>query len=300
MSDNTRRPVIFGEVLFDRFPDGSEVAGGAPFNVAWHLAAFGAAPLFISRVGQDDLGDRIRALMADWNMDLAGLQVDPDHPTGTVEVVIENGEPRYDIVAERAWDHIDAQTVPALPGSGLLYHGSLAVRSPRSAATLATLRQQLPRASLLDVNLRDPWWQSDAVLELVRQADWVKLNGDELQRLLPDQRDGDGDAAAARRLMATYGPSLVIVTHGAAGAIAWQGDGPPLQTVPTGITKVVDTVGAGDAFASVLLLGRLRGWPLPLTLDRAQTFAARLVTLRGATIHDRSFYQPFIDEWELA
>ncbi|MBA1332725.1 carbohydrate kinase, partial [Candidatus Endoriftia persephone str. Guaymas] len=49
-------PIIFGEVLFDCFEDGSRVLGGAPFNVAWHLQALGAAPLFISRVGDDSLG----------------------------------------------------------------------------------------------------------------------------------------------------------------------------------------------------------------------------------------------------
>ena len=57
MSDKIAyRPLIFGEVLFDRFPDGSIVLGGAPFNIAWHLQAFKQSPLFISRVGDDPLG----------------------------------------------------------------------------------------------------------------------------------------------------------------------------------------------------------------------------------------------------
>ena len=47
------RPLIVGEVLFDVFPDGSRVLGGAPFNVAWNLCALGADPLLISRVGTD-------------------------------------------------------------------------------------------------------------------------------------------------------------------------------------------------------------------------------------------------------
>ena len=49
----TTRLCVFGEVLFDHFPDGRRVLGGAPFNVAWHLQAFGEAPRFISRVGAD-------------------------------------------------------------------------------------------------------------------------------------------------------------------------------------------------------------------------------------------------------
>ncbi|MCK9397903.1 MAG: PfkB family carbohydrate kinase, partial [Methylobacter sp.] len=71
MSNN--RITIFGEVLFDHFPDDSCVLGGAPFNVAWHLQAFGREPFFISRVGQDRLGDSIRSAMRSWDMDLSGL-----------------------------------------------------------------------------------------------------------------------------------------------------------------------------------------------------------------------------------
>ena len=56
-------PVLFGEVLFDTYPDGNRVLGGAPFNVASHLQAFGARPLFVSRVGEDPNGDEVRGRM---------------------------------------------------------------------------------------------------------------------------------------------------------------------------------------------------------------------------------------------
>ena len=62
----TKRPWIFGEVLFDCFPDGSRVLGGAPFNVAWHLQALGLEPLFLSRVGRDAAGREIRTAMGEW------------------------------------------------------------------------------------------------------------------------------------------------------------------------------------------------------------------------------------------
>ena len=52
----SERPCIFGEVLFDHFPDGRRVLGGAPFNVAWHLRAFGEVPLLVSRIGHDPDG----------------------------------------------------------------------------------------------------------------------------------------------------------------------------------------------------------------------------------------------------
>ena len=69
-------PLIFGEVLFDCFPDGSEVPGGAPFNVAWNLQAFHQQPYFISRVGNDRQGDQIRSLMRSWSMHSDFLQLD--------------------------------------------------------------------------------------------------------------------------------------------------------------------------------------------------------------------------------
>jgi fructokinase len=62
---------------------------------------------------------------------------------------------------------------------------------------------------------------------------------------------------------------------------------------------VVDTVGAGDAFASVLLLGINQDWPLQQAMERAQAFASALVGQRGATVQDTHFYQAFVDSWAL-
>jgi fructokinase len=60
---------------------------------------------------------------------------------------------------------------------------------------------------------------------------------------------------------------------------------------------VVDTVGAGDGFASVILLGLSRQWPLALILDHAGDFATALVSQRGATIKDPAVYQQFLKAW---
>ena len=102
------RPCIFGEVLFDHFPDGTRVLGGAPFNVAWHLQAFGRRPRFISRVGRDPEGEAVREAMRTWGMDTTGLQTDPRQPTGRVSVLFDDGEPSYDIVHPCAYDAIEA------------------------------------------------------------------------------------------------------------------------------------------------------------------------------------------------
>jgi len=291
-----RRPVIFGEVLYDRFPDGSTVLGGAPFNVAWHLQAFGVAPLFISRVGDDALGRRIRNTMHAWEMDTSGLQLDSAHPTGSVDISIEGSEPSFDIVDNQAYDFIDPATVPPLPDCVLLYHGSLAVRNAGSGQALQQLQQGRDLQRLVDVNLRPPWWQRETVLSLLQGARWVKLNEAELVLLVPE---ADALQEQMQYLQARCGAELVVVTRGAAGAMALTATGEEFRVTPQGQGEVIDTVGAGDAFTSVLLLGLLRDWSLPLMLERAQAFASAITGIRGATRNDPGFYQPFMDDWKL-
>ncbi len=369
-------PCFFGEILFDVFPDGREVLGGAPFNVAWHLQGFGLAPLLISRVGADAAGERIRAAMAAWGMRLDGLQTDPVHPTGRVIVSLRDGEPSFDIVTDSAWDFIAADELPDLTPA-ILYHGSLAVRHPVSAAALGALLARCgasnpsqppgpaagqprgpaagrPLAARLDgarprplrfvdVNLRPPWWQAEVVQGLLDGADWAKLNQDELawltpvptpaptsapdpaRRLAGPEHPGEpGDAirtgeagsapaalglaplgaterdiaSVAGAFRARHGLRGLVLTRGAAGALGLVANGEIAQVSPQP-APLVDAVGAGDAFAAVTLLGLLHHWPLSLTLDRAQTFASRIVQLRGATDPDPALYQDLRLAWGL-
>ncbi|MGB5832487.1 MAG: PfkB family carbohydrate kinase [Thiohalocapsa sp.] len=294
--DRSQPPVVFGEVLFDCFPDGSRVLGGAPFNVAAHLAAFCAAPVFVSRVGNDALGDRIAKAMTDRGMSRIGLQRDPAHDTGTVEVTLSGGEPTYEIVADRAYDNIDAGALPALSGGGLLYHGSLALRNGVSATALRTLREALDAQIFLDVNLRSPWWDEQQVLAMIDAATWAKLNADELELLAPA---GATLEERARLLLERHELELVIATQGSRGAFALSSDGGLCRVAPEAGVQVVDAVGAGDGFASVLILSLLRAWPLQQSLERAQSFASAMVGQRGATVEDPQFYAAFAKAWGL-
>ncbi|MEA3274819.1 MAG: carbohydrate kinase [Pseudomonadota bacterium] len=296
MTATNRNPIcIFGEVLFDIFPDGKHVLGGAPFNVAWHLQAFGQTPHFISGVGDDEEGERIRTAMRGWGMDGSGLQTDPEHPTGRVTVSLDAGEPSYDIVPHCAYDYVGLDP-DHHPSCGLLYHGSLALRNQVSARSLEQLKTNRPGSIFVDVNLRDPWWSRDQVMELVTDADWVKLNQDELRLLGGNGAELEEEA---RRFKDDNGLTGLILTLGAQGALGLVGDEAPVTVAPSSSLPVIDAVGAGDAFASVLILGVVNAWPLSDTMERAQAFASQIVQRRGATVDARIFYQPFIDAWDL-
>ena len=291
------RVCIFGEVLFDHFPDGRSVLGGAPFNVAWHLQAFGLAPHFISRVGDDAEGEAVRTAMRDWGMDASGLQTDTRRDTGRVSIRFDDGEPVYEIVDDCAYDAIDGDAAAASADGacGLLYHGSLALRNAASRAALARLRREHAGSVFVDVNLRAPWWRREAVIEWLSGASWVKLNRDELALLGPAAANPREQAEA---MLHAHGLDGLVVTLGAEGAELFTADGLQLRAAPRGGDAVVDTVGAGDALTSVMILGLRRGWPLALTLERAQDFASAIVGRRGATVADKAFYRAFIERWQ--
>jgi fructokinase len=289
------RLVIFGEVLFDCFPDGTRVLGGAPFNVAWHCQAFGLQPLFISRVGNDPLGQEVRSAMRNWGLDASGLQLDSAHATGIVDVSFNDGEPAYEIVENSAWDFIDHQATPQIDKHSVLYHGSLALRNSVAANSLAGLKQQCAKSIFIDVNLRPPWWDLSLMQNIMQSGQWIKLNVEELAFIVPQQADVE---SRVEFLLANTNVKLVVVTRGADGAIAATQD-ETCAVQPDAISHVVDTVGAGDAFSSVLLLGLYKAWPLQEILNRAQQFASAVVKQRGATTQDKTFYEPFIEAWQI-
>jgi fructokinase len=288
---------VFGEVLFDCFPDGARVLGGAPFNVAWHLQAFGDRPRFISRVGDDEAGREIAQAMSHWGMDCSNLQRDQSHPTGRVEVSISGGEPSYEIVADCAYDFIQISELSTPAAPGILYHGSLCLRNPCSAAALAALSTQPGMQIFLDVNLRSPWWQKQQLESLMRAASWVKLNQHELQLLTTSSGEWQEQMAA---LQERFELEQVILTRGDQGALVRTQNGEFHAVTPVASAALVDTVGAGDAFSAVYIHGLLHGWPIDKILQHAQHFAGRVIGLRGATTTAPEFYRKFLASLDAA
>ncbi len=122
----------------------------------------------------------------------------------------------------------------------------------------------------------------------MRSSAWIKLNQHELAELRPHETaDAVRDELQLRAL---------ILTKGAEGAQILA-PGTDLEIRPKANEQLVDTVGAGDAFTSVMLLGLLLDWPWSTTLERAQAFAGAITGIRGATVQDAAFYQAFRADW---
>jgi fructokinase len=277
-------------VLFDRFPDG-DILGGAPFNVAWHLQGYGASPLLVSRVGRDATGDRVLAAMRAWGLTTAAVARDPDAPTGLVMLTLTDEGHTFDILPDRAYDRIEADQLPEGAEASLIVHGTLALRTDGARDALRRLRDETDAPLFCDLNLRPPWDVPEAVAWSLENADWLKLNDEELARVTgrpcPD-RAACVEAAAA--VLDTSPCRTVYVTCGPDGALARTREGTVHAAAGRPPEAIVDTVGAGDAFTAVAILGLLRDWPLDETIERAVRFAASVCGQRGATSENRSLY----------
>jgi fructokinase len=275
------RIVSWGEVLWDLYPDEARL-GGAPANVAYHLARMGRPTALISRVGDDRAGRDARARLAAAGVDTGAVQVDRDgRPTGTVDVAIERGEARYTLQPDCAWEHIafDAAARAAVTGAAALCFGTLALRRGRAAlAALDAALDALPADALVacDPNLRGEADDPALAGWLLSRVDILKVN--------------EGELATLGRLLERAEPLaylvdcgiVVAVTRGARGCSIHRGGEvarhPGFPVAPGG-----DSVGCGDAFAAVLLDLLVAGAELDHIATAACRYAAFVASRRGAT-----------------
>lgn len=294
---------IFGEVLADVFPDRS-VLGGAPFNVARHLRAFGLNPVLISRLGNDGLRDQVLEVMTKSGMEVLGIQTDNNHQTGQVNVRMESNGHHFEILPLQAYDFIHptvARMTMLSVRPAMVYFGTLAQRHETSRSALKSVLRGSQAAKFLDINLRAPWYDQKILRKSLQNADIVKLNDEELVILSElFALQGKTENEQLLELLGQFDLKRAIVTCGAQGAWHMDRDGKKVEAgVAKPLAQIVDTVGAGDGFASVCILGALMDWPVSATLERAIEFAGAVCGIRGAVPDYDDFYEPFIQGWKL-
>lgn len=301
--------VVYGEALVDDFSS-EQVVGGAPFNVARHLAAFMAPNLMITRIGNDRAGHNVRAEFERFAMSEAGLQVDAMEETGRVLVERSARGHRFSILPNQAYDYIDtAEALAALEKvePGILYFGTLVQRNECSRATLTAVLDASRALRFLDLNLREGQVEERCVTRSLQAANIVKVNEEELQSLFqwyfqikPEDPPLSAEEvhASCQALLQMFSLDALIVTLGHRGSVYFGGDGRVLMNRDNPAPPfVIDTVGAGDAFAAIFLLGRMRGWELEQTLARANEFAGAICAIPGAVPRDLGFYDKWMTRW---
>lgn len=278
--------LCFGEILWDFLPTG-RFAGGAPFNVAYHLQHLGIAARVISAVGSDPLGDELLDYLALREVDAHGVKRHPFLPTGTVTASVgAQGDATYTIAAPVAWDEIALtdQTRAVVENCRALVFGSLAQRLSVNRQTLDELLTLLPSRAerVFDVNLRSPFDDVELVARYAKHATLLKLNDREAQRLAAlSGEEANSEEAQARALAKRFGCARVCITAGDRGAGILE-EGQWTWSVGERVS-VVDTIGAGDAFLAALVASRLRNTPTTEGLREACRLGEWVASQKGAT-----------------
>jgi len=282
-----RAPAVacFGEALWDILPEGIFV-GGAPLNVAYHLSRHGARVQLLTALGRYFLGDELHARIRGWGIDDRHVARLASRPTGTVRASLDRrGAATYDIRRNVAWDRIPLRSGLARgPAPAALVFGTLALRGTANRAALVRLGAAWPGTwRVLDLNLRPPFGQPAVVRFALGQAQFLKLNTDELGQLAGRaMRTPRACERAAREVAARHALARICVTAGADGAgLLWDGG----WHWERGRRIVVrDTVGAGDAFLAALLAGLLaRHQPPRVALAHACRMGEFVAARAGAT-----------------
>lgn len=275
-----------GEVVWDLFPDGPRL-GGAPLNVAVHLARHGVEVALLTAVGRDDRGqDALRFLQEEG---ISGARLHPNLPTGTVNVRLDaQGVPGFAIQEACAWTDLGS----AEPIDGML-SSALATRPPallvfggvcmHSAANRRLLEGLFPLGPerpqrICDLNLRPGWADPGVVRWCLEQANVLKVNQEELEFLLVQE-----GLAAEGGLLERFRLKGLCVTRGARG-LHWRDDQGWECSLPVldSVHPIVDTVGAGDAVTAAIALGLLRDESAAVFLERGRRMAAQICAVRGA------------------
>ncbi len=294
---------VFGEVLADIFPD-QMVLGGAPFNVARHLQAFGLHPVMITRTGHDALRTQFLQEMQRLKMDVSGLQIDAKYPTGQVKVQLTGDGHQFEILEDQAYDHIHAGITHMVTMSlkpAMVYFGTLAQRSMPSRLALDKFLEDGKCPRFLDVNLRAPFYNKHTIKRSLLRSDIVKLNEEELVIIAKYFKiDAVNLHDKAKQLAAEFNIKQMIVTAGAQGAWMIAGEN-VIETEAVSNTQatLIDSVGAGDAFSAVCMVANILNWDHSTMINRANEFAGAVCGIRGGAPTDVGFYTSFINNWKL-
>jgi 2-dehydro-3-deoxygluconokinase len=253
--------------------------GGAECNVAGGLAALGVSTGWVSRLGDDGFGEHVLRDLQARGVDVGGVEIDPVRPTALYIKESEGGRSRMHYYrtgsAAAAMDpaFLDRPEVKERFSQAKLVHttGITAAISGTSADMLERLATE-PRDCLLsvDLNWRPTLWRDKDPAQLwrvLKAADIVLIGADEAQVFA-----GTGDPDELYELI---GARTLVVKNDAHTATVLEPDG--RTDVPALKVDVVETVGAGDAFAAGFLAGTLQDLPTTQRLRLGHLTAAAVL-----------------------
>lgn len=251
------KTLSYGEVLWDII-DGKEYIGGAPFNVAAHLAKLGCDSSIITRVGKDERGNKTLGEMKRLGVDTSFVQADPEHDTGIAVVTLtDTGVPAFNLPGNAAYEYIDIghEDLCRIEAAGfnVLCFGTLVQKSEAARNSLYRLLESVQFNHIFyDVNIRLDFYPEEIIRKSFLLSTIVKLNDGEvilISNLLYGQYTNEREFAL--RVMDEFSIDVMCITKGKDGCSVYHNGS--AASYPVNPVKVIDTVGAGDAFSAAFL-----------------------------------------------
>lgn len=276
--------IVFGEVLWDVFPDRKRL-GGAPGNFAYYFARAGGDPYIVSAVGDDASGREALEEISS-----AGLRTDyiaaTRRITGQVIITIQGYKHLFRVVRGTAWEEIPYPSDSTIINNALgLYLGTLSRISPHNRTVSDRLLGTMQgRTVCVDLNLRQKYFSKKDIQFLLTHATHVKLNDAEMRIVRAmGLVEGNRMEKAAEALVEHYQLKACCITLGPRGAVGADSSGAArVKGIPA--KKGGDSVGAGDAFTAIWLAHLLKGASLKTALLEANRTGSIVASHKGALV----------------
>ncbi|HHF42117.1 MAG TPA: carbohydrate kinase [Candidatus Aminicenantes bacterium] len=284
--------VGIGEILWDMLPEGPRL-GGAPANFAYYAQALGEKGIIVSRIGADEAGEKIITQLRFHGLESKYISIEDKHPTGKVTVNLDSqGKPQFEIHRDCAWDYLEI--TPELrelaTQADAVCYGSLAQRAPVARQSIREFISHTRSDCLriFDVNLRPPFYALEDINWLLKRSQVLKLNDEELRILAELFQIDNQERLITEFFFSTYPIELMVLTRGERGSSLYTRERTSnFSALPV---RVVDTVGAGDAFTAAVAVGLLHQEDLDKINETANRLAAYVCTQPGA-------WAPLSGEW---
>jgi fructokinase len=277
-----------GEVLWDKFGD-QEFLGGAPLNFSANSRRLGHDVALLTAVGSDERGERALRAMEEMGLNTSFVQTSVERPTGLAIVSTDSaGNGTFMIPRPAAFDtlKVDGAQLSLIQNlqPDWIYYGTLAQTDANSEEILIRIGNETGSARrFYDMNLRTGHWNLPLVERLSDMADVIKLNEAEAELLFRFEFGNEIFTVQAfcENWSRKYGVEVICVTLGDQGCSVYSNG--TFESFPGFRVSVVDTVGAGDAFAAAFLHGLQRDWPIGQIARFANGLGALIASRAGAT-----------------
>ena len=285
-----------GEALIDMIPEHTNSgrmgyvphSGGAIYNTSIALGRLGCETALLSGISTDLFGEQLMADMKASGVD-SRFVIRSERPSTLAFVQIKQGHAQYSFFDENSAGRM--LKPDDLPNSvaivSALYFGGISIACEPGADTFLKFAESYSQnlTMMLDPNIRPSFIQDEdrfrsRLYKMIRLADIVKVSDEDLNWLIKGAHSLEEKAQQLK----SYGPKIVILTRGSAGATAWL-SGSRSVSVDSIKTDVVDTVGAGDTFnAGVMASLSDAGWLTKMQIKNITSDAIEAAMRFGARV----------------